>query len=247
MLDRLGRVIERRCRLILGVALVATVVAGFVGLDVARHLEPAGFADPNSESARADARLDRLGARGPDLVVHIEGGRGGRRALGARVERVRRVLRSEPIVARVSTALIYERAAAGRPTAYVRAVFRRGPGASRRRAAKRIQGELAAVPAIVVGGPALFDDQLTATIEHDFRRAELIALPIIFLLSALFFRGFVAALLPPIVGATAILGTLLVLRAVSSLAEVSVLSLNVITALGLGLAVDYSLFMVTRY
>lgn len=247
MLDRLSSLIQVHRRRILQATVVATLVAGIVGIDVARHLEPAGFADPRSESARADAQLDRLGARGPDLVVHVVASSGGPRALRARIERVRSVLRAEPIVARVSIALVDERATDGRPAAYVRAVLHQGPGESRRSAAKRIQDELATIPGTVAGGPALFDDQLTDTIEHDFRRAELIALPIIFLLSALFFRGFVAALLPPIVGAVAILGTLFVLRAVSSLVEVSVLSLNVITALGLGLAVDYSLFMVTRY
>ena len=69
----------------------------------------------------------------------------------------------------------------------------------------------------------------------------------IFLLSLLFFRSLVAALLPPLLGGLAILFTFFALRIVSSFADLSVFALNLVTGLGLGLAIDYSLFMVSRY
>src|SRR5262249_45333630 len=81
----------------------------------------------------------------------------------------------------------------------------------------------------------------------DLAHAELLAFPLIFLLSLLFFRSLVASLLPPLLGGLAILATFFALRVVSSFTDLSVFALNLVTGLGLGLAIDYSLFMVSRY
>src|SRR5262249_5199886 len=89
--------------------------------------------------------------------------------------------------------------------------------------------------------------QANTQVSDDLARAELLAFPLIFLLSLLFFRSFVASLLPPLLGGLAILATFFALRVVSSFADLSVFSLNLVTGLGLGLAIDYSLFMVSRY
>jgi RND superfamily putative drug exporter len=77
--------------------------------------------------------------------------------------------------------------------------------------------------------------------------AELLAFPFIFLLSLIFFRSVVASLLPPLLGGLAILGTFFLLRVVSTFADLSVFALQLTTGLGLGLAIDYSLFIVSRY
>jgi uncharacterized membrane protein YdfJ with MMPL/SSD domain len=84
-------------------------------------------------------------------------------------------------------------------------------------------------------------------VEHDLRTAELYAFPLLLLLSLFFFRSLVAALLPLLVGGLAIVGTLFVLRAASELSSISIFALNVATGLGLGLAIDYSLFIISRY
>src|SRR5436305_206101 len=78
-------------------------------------------------------------------------------------------------------------------------------------------------------------------------QAELLAFPFIFLLSLLFFRSLVASLLPPFLGGLAIVVTFFVLRIVAGFVDVSVFALNFVTGMGLGLAIDYSLFMVSRY
>ena len=87
----------------------------------------------------------------------------------------------------------------------------------------------------------------TSRSSSDLRTAELYAFPLLFLLSLLFFRSLVAALLPLLVGALAIVGTFLMLRVASELTSVSIFALNLVTGLGLGLAIDYSLFIVSRY
>jgi RND superfamily putative drug exporter len=89
--------------------------------------------------------------------------------------------------------------------------------------------------------------EVNEQVERDLRTAELYAFPLLFLLSLLFFRSLVAALLPLLIGALAIVGTFLMLSVASELTTVSIFALNLVTGLGLGLAIDYSLFIVSRY
>ena len=99
---------------------------------------------------------------------------------------------------------------------------------------------------IVVGGGAVAGAQLGETISEDLGRAELFAFPLLFLLSLLFFRGR-AAVLPLVVGITTVLGTFLVLSVVNLAYGLNVFALNLVIGLGLGLAIDYTLFLVTRF
>jgi RND superfamily putative drug exporter len=75
----------------------------------------------------------------------------------------------------------------------------------------------------------------------------MLAFPLLFLLSLLFFRSLVASVLPLMIGGLAIVGTFLILRLASEVGSISIFALNLTTALGLGLAIDYSLFIVSRY
>jgi RND superfamily putative drug exporter len=110
-----------------------------------------------------------------------------------------------------------------------------------------IAAGLSAHPGVVVGGPAVAQEQVNSQVEEDLKKAELLAFPLLFLLTLLFFRSLVAALLPLLIGGLAIVGTFLILRVASELGSISVFALNLTTALGLGLAIDYSLFIVSRY
>ena len=98
-----------------------------------------------------------------------------------------------------------------------------------------------------LGGGAIASRQVTEAIQKDLKRAELIAFPLVFLLSFWVFRGLVAAFLPPLVGAGAIALTFLGLRIAIEVHSLSVFALNLVTGLGLGLAIDYSLFIVSRW
>ena len=104
-----------------------------------------------------------------------------------------------------------------------------------------------ATVAVAVGGRAEVFRQVGETIKSDLSRAESIALPITLILLVLVFGSLIAAGLPLLVGIVAIAGSFLVLYVVASITDVSVYSLNLTTALGLGLAIDYSLFIVSRY
>ncbi|WP_037494201.1 MMPL family transporter [Solirubrobacter soli] len=99
---------------------------------------------------------------------------------------------------------------------------------------------------VLLGGPVFAQHQIGDSVSEDLGRAEMLAFPILLLLSLLFFRGR-AALLPLVVGITTVLGTFLVLTVVNQAYHLSIFALNLVIGLGLGLAIDYTLFLVTRY
>jgi uncharacterized membrane protein YdfJ with MMPL/SSD domain len=99
---------------------------------------------------------------------------------------------------------------------------------------------------VTVGGPAVAGEQINASVTHDLGFAELLAFPLLIALSILFFRGR-AALMPLVVGVVTVLGTFLVLTGVNHVYGLSIFALNLVIGMGLGLAVDYTLFLVTRF
>lgn len=113
--------------------------------------------------------------------------------------------------------------------------------------AERIADRVADVPGVTVGGSARANAEANDIVFSDIERAELLAAPLVFLLSILVFRSLVAALLPLLVAGISIGFTILVLRILSHQLELSVYAINLTTALGLGLAIDYALFMVSRF
>ena len=98
-----------------------------------------------------------------------------------------------------------------------------------------------------VGGAAVASEEVRAESERDLFRAELIAFPLLLLLALWIFRGLVAALLPLVAGLLSIASTLALLRLVNTVSPISVFALNLVTGAGLGLAIDYSLLLVSRY
>ena len=121
---------------------------------------------------------------------------------------------------------------------------------SREQTFDRIRAQLETPPTglrVGITGDLAVDADLNDQAESDLRRAEMLSLPALLLLLVLIFRGPVAAVLPLVIGVLAILGSFAVLRGLSVVTDISVFSVNVVTMLGLGLAVDYSLFIVSRY
>lgn len=98
-----------------------------------------------------------------------------------------------------------------------------------------------------VGGRPTVNYEIVKQSEVDLLRAELFTFPIVGLMLFLIFRSVVAAFLPLLLGGTAILGAYLILRIASTFTDVSIFALNIITMLGLGLSIDYSLFVISRF
>src|SRR5919197_1821395 len=250
MFDRLARFADGNARRILIVAAVGFVAAGAFGGSVARHLDPYGADDPATESVQANRLLEDAGYREPGVVVLIDGARVSEPATRGRVGAVERELRGRDDVAAVRG--YYDTRSRdfvsrdGKSTYLIAALKPTGDN-DEQDAGDAIADRFAGRPGISVGGPAVASAQVNDQVEHDLRKAELLVFPLLLVFSFLFFRSLVASLLPLLVGGASIVGTFLLLRAASELTSISVYALNVTIGLGLGLAIDYSLFVVSRY
>jgi uncharacterized membrane protein YdfJ with MMPL/SSD domain len=250
MFDRLASLTTRRRRLVALLAAVFFVAAGAIGGGVAERLDPYGADDPDTESVIADERLEAAGYRDVGVIVLIEGVDVSSTAARERVAEISREVRADPDVSEVtgyyetgSRAFVSEDGDA----TYLAVRLAPTEDDEIQDAGERIVESLSGEPGVTVGGTAVANQQVNEQVEEDLRTAELFAFPILFLLSLLFFRSLVAALLPLLVGGLAIVGTFLMLRVASEMTSVSIFALNLVTGLGLGLAIDYSLFMVSRY
>ncbi|MDP9019968.1 MAG: MMPL family transporter, partial [Actinomycetota bacterium] len=101
--------------------------------------------------------------------------------------------------------------------------------------------------AVGIGGEAAVGGAIRDQVKSDLAQAEAVAIPATLVLLVLVFGGLVAASLPLAVALLSVIGTLLTLFLLAQVTDVSVFSINLTTALGLGLAIDYSLFMVSRF
>jgi uncharacterized membrane protein YdfJ with MMPL/SSD domain len=244
-----------RARATLTVTAVFFVVAVGFGAPVFGLLSTSGnpFVDPDSETEQVRERLEQAAGEqaGVGLIALVDARAGvDSAAARERVEPVARALEDDPAVARVfnyyETGDPAQVSSDGRST-YVAAVFRDLPDDEIEDAAERLQEELEGEPGVLLGGASLAGPAVGEQVGEDIGRAESIAFPILFALSLLFFRGFVAALLPLFVGVLTIFGAFLALRLVNEVVPLSIFVVNLVIALGLGLAIDYSLFMVSRY
>ena len=244
MLTRLAALASRRPKRVVVLALVFAVFAGAFGGSVAERMGPYEADDPDTESVRVSDELTAATGleTGESIIALVTP------ATRARTDEVVRVLRSDPAIGAVASYWsTRDRAMLSNDgdSTYVVASLRRGVDEGD--AADRVNTELSAIDGVSVGGSAVAQRRTNEIVQSDLARAELIAFPLLFLLSFWFFRSLVAALLPPLVGGLAIVFTFLGLRLVNDATELSVFAINLVTGLGLGLAIDWSLFMVSRY
>ncbi|OLE35445.1 MAG: hypothetical protein AUG48_10580 [Actinobacteria bacterium 13_1_20CM_3_68_9] len=250
MLNTLANLATRRARTVVVTALLASVVAGALGAGVASRLDPYGDDDPATESVQADNRLDSAGFQNLGLIALLRGADVSSPRTRHRVDSLASRISQDPAVGRIAdyyTTGSRDFVSADGHSTYLAVDLQPHDDKARQDAAKRLADRLHGGPGVTWGGPALAQEQVNKQVESDLRKAELLAFPFLFLLSLLFFRSGVAALLPPLIGGLAIVGTFLMLRVASELTSVSIFALNLVTGLGLGLAIDYSLFMVSRY
>src|SRR5919206_805048 len=250
--SRLATFLDANARRVLAVAVLAAAVAGAFGFGVANDMSPYGADDPASESVQATHRFEHAAGRQIDagVVALVRAGEVRSAPAKARVGQVAAQLRAEPDVARVVSYYdTSDRAMVSRDgrSTYVLAYFKPRSDKTLEDAAKQIETSFSPQRDVKLGGQAVANRQVNSQVGEDLGRAEVLAFPFIFVLSLLFFRSLVAALLPPLVGALTIVATFFALRVLASFTDLSVFALNLVTGLGLGLAIDYSLFMVSRY
>jgi uncharacterized membrane protein YdfJ with MMPL/SSD domain len=252
MFERFASFVHRNRRRVLLVALVGIAAAGAFGLGVAKRLSPYGATDPSTQSVQATNRYQAAAGRQIDpgvIALVTTGGVQGAHA-ERRVHQIEARLRSSRDIATASSYYDSHDLAMlsrDRRSSFIVAYFKPRSDSRIEDDAKRLESQFAGDDDVELGGDAIAGAQADTQVGNDLARAELLAFPFIFLLSLLFFRSLVASLLPPLLGGLAILATFFALRIVSSFTHLSVFALNIVTGLGLGLAIDYSLFMVSRY
>jgi RND superfamily putative drug exporter len=236
--------------------LLLTAVAGAFGASVDEHLGAAGFQDPGSPSARGVKILtDKYGQGDMDvtLVVHAPGRILDQAATAAGHQLVNQ-LRNSAHVSHVespwdgspqSAGLISRDGKTGLIVAGISGSENDVP-----KYANALTGRLTSPRGgmtVLAGGTAMVASEINDQSEKDLVTAEAIALPLSLIVLVWVFGGLLAALLPLVVGGLAIVGTLGMLRAITLFTDVSIFSLDLTTAMGLALAIDYTLLLVSRY
>lgn len=253
-LARLAHLLVRRRTPVFLIVTALTVAAALLGAGVAGHLSSGGYTPENSQSATAERMLGkRFKAGSPHLILLAKAKTPIEEAATVRAgrkftERVRGepgVVFAESFWTTKDPAL---RSRDGR-TALVMVKLAGDENQTTHTAddlAPRVTG-LQGPFTVTQTGQAPINNQLEKQSEEDLTRAELLAAPLTLLILLAAFGSLVAASLPLLVGVVSVVGTLAVLRLLAAFTDVSLFAMNITTALGFGLAVDYSLFLVTRY
>lgn len=257
MLTRFARLATTRARLVLVGAVVFLVVAGALGGGVADHLVSGGFEDPDSESAQAAGVLaDQFDTGVPNVVLLVTTRIGDVDSLGATSagNEITEQLARQPHMTNVfsywsegnapplrsedgTRALVLGRIDTDDDTQLSDYIAQIAP---------KVEEDSGPV-LVEVGGFAEVFREVNETIEEDLITSEMIALPITLVLLVLVFGSVVAAGLPLVVGILSVAGTMLALRLLAEVTDVSIYALNLTTMMGLGLAIDYSMFIVARF
>ncbi len=258
MFERLGHVLVRRRKGALALFIIGILVAGTVGSLIFSRLDSGGYSDPNSDSFKVYEYLrDELKVEDPSVVVVIDSGdtqvtdpEVTRKALEleakmGKEEGVTKTLsfwssNGEPTLkssdGKAAYVLIYGEGEAFSPKSQdLGAIFQ-----------KKYDGKIDGLT-LYAGGVGVVGNAITEKISSDLKIAEVISIPLTFILLAFVFGALAASAMPLIVGVAAILGAFFVLYLISLFTDVSVYALNLTTGMGLGLGIDYALLMVNRF
>jgi uncharacterized membrane protein YdfJ with MMPL/SSD domain len=228
MFSRLADLIDRHPWRVLTVALAITAIAAPLGLNVREHLKPRGFDVAGSGSAKARELIERASGTDPANNVHALV------RLGApldmpdsqrRIAAVEARLRRDPAVAAVIDAKRAHNPAMishDRRSTYLIAALRPLNDEQQEQAGKRLLDTFVGDPQVILGGNPVANHEISKTIEDDLRRAELLAVPLIVLLSFFLFRGFVASLLAPIAAGITVIVSFFLLRELASVTSLSI-------------------------
>ncbi len=253
MIERWGDLVARRARAVLLVGVALAVAAGVYGFGVFDSLSQGGFDDPGSESGR-ELALERetFGNQAVDVVAIYSSDE-----LTADDPEFRSAV--EDVVAAIpegTTSSVVPYYAAPdeglvSPDGHAVQVLVSLAGSSQDDYLTHYDElepslEAEGVETDLAGSFAVYNDVNERTSE-DLERAELISMPIVVLLALLIFGSLVAASMPALVGLLAMVGALAVVRLLTEVTEVSIFAVNVISVLGIGLAIDYALFVISRF
>ncbi|MFQ6397640.1 MMPL family transporter [Nocardia sp. KC 131] len=257
MLVRIAHLATRHPRTILAAAALLAVLCGIFGASVTSHMKTGGFTSSDAESTRTSRLIaDNFGGAEPNLILLVSSEEGAdspaARAVGARL--VENLRARGDVIGVQSYWNVPQPLAAALRSKDSKSALVLGYITGEETAAQKVAGEIAeqltgTTDGVTVdqGGLSSVYHDVNEQITHDLAVAEGVAIPLSFIVLVLVFGSLVAALLPLAVGIFAILTTLAILRTLTVFTDVSIFALNMTTALGLALAIDYSLFIVSRY
>ena len=256
MFEKLGSLIVNRKRLIFSLFIVAIFSSGAIGTSVFGELDSGGYNDPKSDSAKAFEYLtDVFKVKDPAVVLVVETTQGvNDPAVVAAAAKLETSIKGEP---GVGSTLSYW-SAGGAPTLkssdsnsaflfiYSEDIEWDNVQSLGKRIQEKYDGRFENL-AVYASGTGVFAHAINTKIADDLKLSEAISIPLTFILLVFVFGGLVASAMPLLVGVSAILGSLLVIYLLTLFTGVSVFALNLITGLGLGLGIDYSLLVVNRF
>jgi RND superfamily putative drug exporter len=256
MFEKLGRTLFRRRKAVLAGFIVSSIAAGVIGSLVFARLEGGGYSDPNSDSYKAATYLtDTFKVKDPAIIFVIDAGKSVADPLvAAEVAPIEADIRTKP---GVSNTLSYWSAGGAKElvsndgnAAYLFIYGNEADptllGGLASELQKKYDGKVGNLR-IYVGGIATFNEAINKRISSDLKFAEAISIPLTFLFLLFVFGGLIASAMPVVVAISAILGAFVILYLISLATGVSIFALNLITGLGMGLGIDYSLLMVNRF
>jgi RND superfamily putative drug exporter len=257
VLQRIAHLAIAGPRRIIAVGLLVMVAAGIFGVPVAKSLSAGGFQDPTSESSKATQLLsDKFSQGDMQLLITVTApdGATGAAATAVGTDIVDQLTRS-PHVASVTSAWTAPPGAGtellskdGKSGLIVAGIT--GGDNDAQKYARTLSDKLARDRdgvTVHAGGVAAVYSQVNTQTQRDLLLGEAIAIPLSFLVLVWVFGGLLAAALPMAVGMMAILGSMAVLRVITFSTNVSIFALNLSTAMGLALAIDYTLLILSRY
>ncbi|MCZ4500581.1 MAG: family transporter [Marmoricola sp.] len=253
MLNRWTQVLLHRARAVLVTGIIVTIAAAAYGLGVFESLGKGGFDDPKSDAAQELVQEQKLfGSKNVDVIAIYRSKDlvAGDPAFKAEVDQT---LAGIPTGTTTSVLTAWDTGDPGMISTDKHAVTVLISVAGKTQAVQAENNDLL-TPHLTsdtlqtdIAGPWAVYKGVNETVSEDLARAELITLPIVLILSLLIFGSLVAAAMPVMVGAVSVLGALALVRLITLFGEVSIFSINVISLLGMGLAIDYALFVISRF
>lgn len=257
MFEKLGRLTVRRSKLVLVTFVIAMLAAGGVGLSVFGKLDTGGYSDPNSESMKVwNYFKDNLKTKDAGVILVVDGKT--KSVNDPTVTSDALALEKEvAAVAGVKSTLSYW-TSGNQPTmvskdgnaAYLLIYTNSDDYAKVGEIGKEIQtkfdGEYKSLR-VYASGNGVITSAINGRISKDLALAESISIPLTFILLIFVFGAIVASAMPLFVGIFSILGAFFLLLLITKISTVSVFALNLVTGMGLGLGIDYSLLIVNRF
>jgi uncharacterized membrane protein YdfJ with MMPL/SSD domain len=257
MLERWGQIVAERSRAVLMVGIALIVASGAFGLGVFDSLSQGGFDDKDSESARElAAEQEIFGNQSIDVVAiySSETLTADSAEFRAEVERVVAGLTPGTTATVLpyyetpaESGLVSQDGSAAQVLISLAGTTQDDYLTNYDDLAPSLRSDPDTGITTDVGGPFAVYDDVNEITSEDLKQAEIISAPLVLALAFLIFGSLVAASMPVLVGFTAMLGALAAVRLLTQFTEVSVFAVNVISLLGIGLAIDYALFVISRF